>query len=278
MLRLISRWLVQCSPETCERLARQLGFVLFRVFRIRHRLMVRNLGIAFPDKTVQERKALAQESLSQFLMTVFEFLRASAIDPVPGVEVEGAENLTGALAHGQGAYILCFHLGNWEVMGATMTRLIAPSYVVVKKVGFSSLDRFVSRVRETIGFLTVKRQKRGDGFKRIVEILDQGEVVGFVMDQARPGEPKLPFFNHPAKTNTSFAAIYQKKPAPVIPGYIIRKSFERHRLVFCPPVVLQTTEDPKQDVINHSILFNKVVEDAVKQAPQCYFWMHNRWK
>lgn len=240
--------------------------------------MLSNLSLAFPDKSLEDRKALAQESLSQFMMTAFEFLRASAIDPVPGVQIEGIENIKEALSRGRGVYILCFHLGNWEVMGATMTRLIAPSYVLVKKVGFSGLDRFVSRVRETIGFLTVKRQKKGDGFRRILEILDQGEVVGFVMDQARPGEPKLPFFNHPAKTNTSFAAIYQKRPAPVIPGYMIRKSFGNHRLVFGPEVVLAGSTDPKQDVLEHSMLFNKVVEDAVRLAPECYFWMHNRWK
>ena len=240
--------------------------------------MLDNLTIAFPDLNLSQREKIAEESIAHFMMTSFEFLRASRIDPVPDVEIVGLEHLKSALDQKKGVYILCFHMGNWEVMGATITRLIAPAYVLVKKVGFNSLDRFVSQVRQSIGFLTVKREKKGDGYRRIKEVLGRREIVGFVMDQARPGEPKLPFFGKPAKTNTSLAAIHQKKPAPIVPGYIVRHSFGKHTLFFEPELQLPSSGDSKQDITDRSILFNRVVEEAVKKAPQCYFWLHNRWK
>ena len=102
-------------------------------------------------------------------------------------------------------------MGNWEAMGAAWA-LVTPAHVLVKKVGSSSVDRFVSELRDRNGFLTVKRKKKGDGFSAIRDVLARGEIVGFVMDQARPGEPKLPFFGRPAKTNTSFAAIWRQDP------------------------------------------------------------------
>lgn len=278
---ILQKWadlLVRLTPVQSERLARVFAAIWFRFLRIRRGLMLQNLKVAFPELGVEAHRKIAEESLGHFLMTVFEFLRAPVIDPVPDVEVVGREHLVRALEKNQGVYVLCFHLGNWEVMGATMTRLIAPSYVLVKKVGFGSLDRFVSQIRQTIGFLTVARKKKGDGFARIKEILGRGEIVGFVMDQARPGEPKLPFFGKPAKTNTSLAAIHQKMSAPIVPGYMIRRSFGKHTLVFEPELLLPVTGDEKQDIVERSILFNRVVEEAVRRAPQCYFWLHNRWK
>jgi len=182
------------------------------------------------------------------------------------------------LAQGKGAYILCMHLGNWEAMGAACSRNFGPSHVLVKAVGTSGLNRFVSEYRERNGFHWVKRQRKGDGLKAIANVLARGEIVGFVMDQARPGEPKLPFFGHLAKTNTSFAAILRRHQAPVVPSFVIREGFHKHTEYFLPPVELSFSEDAEADVLKHSALFNRIVEDCVKRCPEQYFWLHNRWK
>ena len=50
------------------------------------------------------------------------------------------EHVRAALALGRGVYVLCFHLGNWEAMGAKCTRCLTPSYVLVKKVGDTKLE------------------------------------------------------------------------------------------------------------------------------------------
>jgi len=52
------------------------------------------------------------------------------------------------------------------------------------------------------------------------------------MPQARPGEPRLPFFNKPAKTNTSLAAFWQRYPAPIVPGYCRRVAVEKFVVEF----------------------------------------------
>ena len=161
-------------------------------------------------------------------------------------------------------------------MGAHINRHIGPAHVLVKKVDGGGVNRFVENMREHIGFRWVKRQRKDDGFKRISEIIDRGEIVGFVIDQLRPGEPRLPFIGVSAKTNTSLAAIWQRKPAPIIPAYIHRKRCGHHVFQVMPKFNLPVTDDPKQDIINHSILFNKEVEKAVRQYPYHYFWMHNR--
>ncbi|MCX6131608.1 MAG: lysophospholipid acyltransferase family protein, partial [Proteobacteria bacterium] len=112
----------------------------------------------------------------------------------------------------------------------------------------------------------------------IREVLARGEIVGFIIDQARPGEPRLPFFSKPAKTNTSLAAIWCRARAPIVPVFIHRQSFGHHIIECQPELVLQETASSADDIIHNSLIFNRVVETAVRRYPEHYFWFHNRWK
>jgi KDO2-lipid IV(A) lauroyltransferase len=267
------------SDRAIDRTVRFLTFLGFDLLRLRRATVLRNLKTAFGDeKSDEELTAIGRASVYNFMMTAFEFFRGYKTDIAGNVEIRGREHIKGALAQNRGVYILCFHMGNWEAMGAACTRNFAPSYVLVKKVGSPQVDRFVSELRDKHGFLTIKRRKKGDGYSGIRDALARNEIVGFVMDQARPGEPKLPFFGKPAKTNTSFAAIWRRVPAPIIPAFIHRTGVSRHILEFFPEVTPVLTDDAEKDITDHSVLFNQVVEKYVRLCPEQYFWMHNRWK
>ncbi len=278
LMTALAAFLTRLPDRAIERLASGLAIVAFDCLRVRRRTVLHNLALAFPDKSLAERRKCGRMSYYHFFLTAFEFLTSSRVDLAGTVKFVGDEHMRAALAGGQGAYILCMHLGNWEAMGAACSRHFGPSHVLVKTVGTSGLNRFVSEYRERNGFHWVKRQRKGDGLKAIANILAKREVVGFVMDQARPGEPKLPFFGHPAKTNTSFAAILRRYPAAVVPSYVIREGFHRHTEYFLPPIELTFSDDIQADVVKHSVMFNAVVEECVRRSPEQYFWLHNRWK
>jgi len=260
-------------------LAQFITFLAFDALRIRRSLMLRNIDIAFgASKTTQEKEQIARQSVLNFVLSILETLISIRKPIAERIEVRGGEHLRAALAEGRGVYILCFHLGNWEAMGAKVTRAFKPAYVVVKKVGGQGTNRFVERLRFKNGFYWIRRDRKGDGMRGIREVLDRGEIVGFVIDQARPGEPRLPFFGTPAKTNTSFAAIWSRRPAPVVPGYMHRTAFGEHLLEFDPALSLTSSDNRNEDIMLHSELFNRVVESAVRKYPEHYFWLHNRWK
>jgi KDO2-lipid IV(A) lauroyltransferase len=266
------------SSAAIDRLALGIAVLVFDVLRLRRDLVLKNLAIAFPEMPDRERVRVGRESVKNFAITALEFLRSRGTDIAADIEMRGVEHVRAALDQGQGVYVLCFHLGNWEAMGAKISRTIVPAHVLVKKVGGGGMNRFVSELREKNGFLAVKRQKKGDGMLEIAKALKRGEIVGFVMDQARPGEPRLPFFGQPAKTNTSFAAIWRRMQAPIVPAYIHRTAVSQHVIEFFPELKLAVTEDEKADIATHSTYFNEVVATHVKKHPEQYFWMHNRWK
>lgn len=262
-----------------EHLARGLAFVLFDGMRLRRNLMVENLAIAFPEMDSPVRTKTARTSLYHICLTMIEFLASRRRNIIKDVTVKNPEYAREILGRGQGMYAIATHLSNWEALGSGLTRLVAPAHVIVKKVGGPSMNRRVEDLRAHNDFLTVKRQKKGDAYAAIREALAANRIIGFVMDQSRPGEPKLPFFGVPAKTNTSLAAIWRKCPAPVVPAMIHRiPGTRRMEIEFLPEIPMEKSADESADIVQHSIKFNAAVETIIRRHPDQYFWMHARWK
>jgi len=279
LLKFIAAVIGCLSLANISRFAWLLTFLIFDVFRFRRKLVLANLERAFgSDKSEEERLKIGRESVYNFVMTVLEFLVSQHKDLTADITINGIEHATAALDKNKGGYIICGHLGSWEALGAKFTKAVAPAYVVVKKVGGPGVDRFVSERRADVAFLTIDRTKKGDAYRAMVEVLKRGHMIGFAYDQARPGEPKLPFFGVPAKTNTSLAAIWRRHQAPIISAYIVREAPGKHRMEILPEIELEVTDDVHADIINHSIIFNKVLEKMVRRAPEHYLWLHNRWK
>ncbi len=269
-----------CLPtKALEGVGHALSFLVFDIMRFRRQLILSNLEIAFGDRyTPEQRVQVGRASVYNFALTILETL-VSVRRPIDAdVTVQGERHLREALAQGKGAYILCFHMGNWEAMAAKMTKAFVPSHVLVKKIRSPGLSRWVEETRRRNGFHWIKREKKGDGFRGIREVLGRGEIVGFAFDQTRPGEPRLPFFGKAAKTNTSFAAIWRRYPAPIVPAYIKRESFGVHTLKFFPEVPMKCSSDFEADILAQSQEFNGVLENLIRECPEQYFWLHDRWK
>lgn len=279
ILKVFAFLLALLPTPLLDGLTRLLTFILFDILRLRRGMMIKNLGIAFGDQySPAEKTRIARAAFRNFLQTIFETFISHRFPIDAKVSVENREVIDEALAEDKGVFILCMHMGNWEAMGAAVTHQIRPSYAAMKKVGSPGVNRFVEELREKNGLHWIKRKVKGDAYRQMIEILGRKEIVGLVMDQARPGEPRLPFFSQDAKTNTSMAAIWQKQKAPIVVSYIVRKKFGEHSLKFGPRIHPVDTNDLKADVIRNSILFNQAVEEAVRQYPEHYFWFHNRWK
>lgn len=260
--------------------AKGLAFFLFRIMKYKRRLMHENLKRVFADKYSDKKlEDIAYQSILSLCYTLVEFVSARDGRLYKNVKVENREVLDEILGRGKGAFVVCAHMGSWEAMGGAMTTLFAPTYVVVKKVGGPSMDRFVNEMRARNKFLVIDRKEgKGSAVKSMVKAFNNNCLVGFVMDQSRPGEPKLPFFGYPAKTNTSLAALAKRFDVPLVAAYNHRRAYGEHTLYVMPEIHLIKTDDEESDIIENTIMFNKVIEEIILRCPEQYFWIHNRWK
>lgn len=259
--------------------ARILAFLAFDILRIRRKLVIKNLQIAFgSEKSLSELTKIGRASYHNFCLSLLEFFYSYNHHPAESTTIRNKEVLHKILARGQGAYVLCIHMSNWEALGASCAKEFGPIYFTAKKVGRPPVDNFINDLRRKRDFYAITPKKKGDGFKAIKKALGEGKLLGFVIDQARPGEPKLPFFGKPAKTNTSFAAIWKRHKAPIVPINIFRRGVFNFEIVPLPEIILEEKGDDKAEIIEYSKLFNQTVEEMVKANPEQYLWLHNRWK
>lgn len=258
--------------------AQALAVIGFDVLRVRRKLILKNIEIAFPDMPIAQRCKMGRASIRHFVTTVFETIRGVRYPLNAGIAFLNPEIMDAAVAKNRGVYLLCTHTGNFEVLGAAVSTRWRSVTVPVKFVGHGGFDRYVHEQRLKVGLDPVRSTKKGGGFLAIRKALAEKRPVGFMLDQARSGQPRLPLFGKPAKTNTSLAAIWRRCEAPQIPLYSRRVGFGKHEVTFLPEVQLTLTDDPEQDVIEHSIAYNKVVEEIIRACPEQYWWIHNRWK
>ena len=256
-----------------------MTFVLYDTLRIRKKVIFKNLDIAFKDsKTPEEKKYIARSSFYHFLLTILEFLHARNGEIADDMKIFNSESIRESVSSNQGAYVIAMHMSNWEAAAAAVSRQIKPVYVVVKNVGSEGSNRLVTKLRIRNGMNIIPRKSTGDAVRAMRKTIKDGNIVAVIMDQSRPGEPKLPFFDRPAKTNTSFPAIWSRIKAPVFMAYSVRISAGKHKLYFKEPIQLQITSDPKEDTLANAALINKKIEECIRECPEQYFWLHDRWK
>ena len=279
ILKCIARMIGRLSDNGAARLGDFLTWLAFDVLRVRRTRILKNLDIAFGDtKTPKEKLHIGKESVRNFLLTIIEFFRSYDTDISAGIDINGEEHVRACLAENKGVFVFCYHMGNWEAFAARVSKTIAPAHIIVKKVGSDSVNNFVTATRRHNGFIPLLSEYRGHGKQLIAEVFARGEIVAFVMDQARPGAPRIDFFGKPAKTNVAMAALWHKHRVPVMTGYAVRTSIGKHQVQFRPPVNMVDSGDKDADLLTNTALINKEIEAIVRAHPEHYFWMHNRWK
>ena len=74
------------------------------------------------------------------------------------------------------------------------------------------------------------------------------------------------------------ALLALKTGAAVVPTFNIRQADGSYRVVFEPEVPLIQTEDKDQDVEKNTELFTHIIERHVRDHPDHWLWLHQRWK
>jgi KDO2-lipid IV(A) lauroyltransferase len=191
---------------------------------------------------------------------------------------EGGENFHRAREKGNGILFLTAHFGNWEWMAATFPILFrCPCHVIVRPLDSRLLDGIVERLRTCTGNRTVPKEK---SMGRILRLLRQGELVGVLLDQNVSWQEGVfvNFFGEPACTNGGLALLALKTGASVLPVFNIRQADGRYRVVIGPEIPVIRTGDKDTDVEKNTDLFTSVIERYVREYPDHWFWLHQRWK
>jgi KDO2-lipid IV(A) lauroyltransferase len=245
------------------------------------RVGMRNLALAFPEKTRRERARILRgvfTSLGRQLAEVCLFPKYTLENVGKVVVYDGFENFERALARGKGVLFLTAHLGAWELSAFTHSLYGHPLHIVMRPLDNVYLDRLMRRYRTMHGNSTVDKD---DFVRGLLSAMKAGETVGILMDtnMTPPQGVFADFFGIPACTASGLAKIALRTDAAVVPGFTIWDPvLRKYRLRFDPALKLIRTGNDDADVLANTALFTKVIEEYVRKYPDQWLWVHRRWK
>lgn len=280
ILRAISTALQPFSWRTASRIGAFIGGLGYSPFRIRADRVERAIRAAFPEFSEARVREVALESYRGLGRVTIESIvlsrdgTAAVLGAFSGVD--GWERLEAALARKQGVVLVSGHIGSWELCAAYMAARGVPVDAIAMHMANPLSDGFFKRTRERLG---VRVLFDDEAVRAIPRALKEGRAVGFLSDQGAKGLAStfVDFFGRPAKTPRGAAVFAIRSQLPMLFVAAIRQPDLRYRFVV-EPVPLADSGDRERDVDDTVRNYTAVIENAVRQHPEQYFWQHRRWR
>jgi KDO2-lipid IV(A) lauroyltransferase len=265
-------------------LRRALFVGFFRLFYLlvpRQRLIAHhNLRRAFPEKSEEEILSIVKGVYRNMGLVAAEFFDIPSLTREnigDLVDAEGLENCHKALEKGKGVLMFGAHFGNWELEAVAASLFLKPFVAIYRPLDNAILDRLVLKVRSITGNTLLEKNR---AMRTMLRTLKNNEMVGILMDQNVDVYEGVfvDFFGRPACTTDGLAILALHTGAPVLPGYMARLPNGRYRFVLGPEVPIVDTGDKQADVAENTQRFMKVIEETIRQYPDQWLWVHQRWK
>ena len=255
-----------------ERTGERLGMLAYRLDK-KHRARAEdNLRIAFPERDAAWAEATARESFRHFGRLAADLMRSPARTNAEVLEtLEFPPGALDYIQEGRGTVVCTGHLGNWERAAHWVTASGHRLSVVVRPVEQPALQERIEELRRKAG---IDVMARGDAAMGMMRKLRKGEMVAVLPDQ-NASDAFVPFFGHPTGTVIGPAVLAGRTKAFVLPAFCLRTGPGRYRMVVHPPLDLQATP---LDPVETMAAYYRELEAAIRQAPEQYLWMHDRWK
>lgn len=187
----------------------------------------------------------------------------------------GEEHLRQALRHERGVVLITAHCGNWEMLGATLGLYGFPIVAVAQKQTNATMDAFINEHRTAVGqHVTYK-----SGVREMIHLLGKNMIIGLLIDQdAGPQGVFVDFFGRKASAPSGAAALARLKDAPIVPVFITDQPDGTHTAIAHPMLWVEKSADRDADLLQTTQRLYGIVEGHIRQHPQEWFWLHNRWK
>jgi KDO2-lipid IV(A) lauroyltransferase len=261
--------------------ARVLAWLGFHFARRQRRAGLQNLRLTFPELSEQEREQILRgcfRNLGRLLVEFSRFPQLHKSNISDLVIQDGLENYLAALRRGNGVICLTAHLGAWELSSFAHSIFGYPMKFIVRQIDNPRVESLISRYRSLGGNMPIHRRNAG---RKLIRALRNNETVGILFDQntTRSEGVFVDFMGIPAATTPAVATLALRTGAAVVPGFLIwDDSIRKHRLRFDPPLELKATDNPEQDILDNTKLFNQVLEKYIRKYPDQWLWIHRRWK
>jgi KDO2-lipid IV(A) lauroyltransferase len=262
-----------------------IGQVAWWVGRSDRELALAHLAFAFPEKSDEERRAIARATFLHYGHGAAEAAQMPRIDRTleryVGFAGDGEAMLRGASQAGKGFIFVTGHLGSWELLARRIVRAGVPAIVIAARSWDRRLDDMVEAFRMRGGVPTLFREDPGGG-RKLLRSLREGMALGILIDQdTKVQSVFVPFFGHLASTPRAAADLALRFGCPVFVGWSRRrgpKAGDGYVLEVEPVTFDPAPVDKEAEALRITAHCTARMEQAIRVAPEQWVWMHRRWK
>lgn len=251
----------------------------------RHERALDNLAIAFPDKSQEERRAIALAHWENLGRVMAETMRIDRFLAEPERIEIVSQNIFSRYKDKLGAAVgISLHMGNWELAILPFTWAGANPAAVYRSVNNPYVDQYLRDQRKDLYpdglFGRGKVGDHGDEQKTARAIMDfvrRGGRLGLVCDlYDRKGIP-VPFFGKDARTQAIAAMIARRVGARIWLSRCKRIGTESRFEIELKELRVPRTANQAEDIRWIMIHMQEQFEAWIREAPEQWMWSNRRW-
>lgn len=280
LYRFFANGIKKIPPRALYAFARCLGGLFWYCIPSRRRLATEALQKHL-RLSPAEAERIARQSFKENFQSFFEIFHVAEFFTYKSVSVfHSPESIAVLQADDAPIVIATAHLGAWELMPGLATDLLSDreGMVIVRKQKDPALNRVISEMRSARGMLSIDHRQAS---QIVLPKLRAKGVAAFLVDHNcnRNEAVFLPFLEDIAAVNAGPAHLALRTKASVYPVFLLRDGKGSHILHILAPLRTADLTGTLQERLREIARFyTDAVASMVRQYPEQWFWMHQRWK
>ena len=262
--------LLKILPLSVARfLGENLGAFVGLLMRRRNHIALVNMQIAFPDKTLAEKKKILRKMWRHFGRVMAEIFHTKKV--MQKVKVKGRENALKFIEMGKGGFFCSAHLGNWEM---PFDELISPDCYInpVFRTGNNPyLNKMLFERRKGVHI-----PKGPAGARLMLKVLKENQFISILCDQKFREGLTVPFWGKPAQTATAMATLAIKMNVPIMMARCVWKG-KYYELEIMPPLLIPKDLPREKAEYEIMVQVNRIYESWICEYPEQWLWIHRRF-
>jgi KDO2-lipid IV(A) lauroyltransferase len=240
--------------------------------------MLRNLQLAFPELSEEQRSELLREVWGNTGAVFGEYPHLAKVVKAAydkHFEVDTEVDLEAYRSGGKRAIFVTGHFGNWEMVAGMAALTKVPLTVVYTPIKNVFIDRMLKRRREALGCQLLDRNA---SLPQLIAALDEGRALGLIVDHRDDGGIALPFFGLDKLTTVIPARLALRFGCDLIPVRAERLNGTEFRFRIFPPI--QPDPDiasPKDRAVQMMTEVNGLFERWIRERPEQWLCTKRAW-
>lgn len=257
-----------------------LFFPLFHIVKYRRKVVEKQLDECFPEKSMQERRAIERQFyhfFCDYLVEVIKLFSISKKEMMRRMKFVGIEQVREELKDKKFCFLYLGHYCNWEYI-ASLSYWLPEIHCgqIYHRIYNQAFDELFLKLRGQFGGESILMK---DTLRRILTLRNQEKkvMIGFIADQLPKWENMhhwTTFLNH----DTSFFIGAERiaKQVDAVLYYVdverVKRGYYQVRFRL---MTLHPKEFPDYELTDQ---YARLLEESIRRQPAYWLWTHKRWK